>query len=169
MKGNSENAERRKNGIERSLHDVPGFDRVGGIDDPVPKDEYGDVQSENQRSDDREELQKDTLLNWAHPDEAPADALTARQLVELENGVREAIEQGEHALSTPGSLNDEHWHHSGVGVSIWMHRSGVIVMSSGKHHIVTDADTLDSIDIAKAAFSMSPGPAVVSIGEETER
>lgn len=165
MKGNSENAERRKKGIERSLHDVPGFDRVGGVDDLVPQDEYGDVQTD--RLDDREESQTATLLNWTN--EAPADALTARQLIELKNGVREAIEQGEHAISTPGSLNAEHWHHSGVGVSIWMHRSGVIVMSSGKHHIVTDADTLDSIDIAKAAFSMNPGPAVVSIGEETER
>lgn len=26
------------------VHDVPGHGRVGGIDDPVPREEYGDVQ-----------------------------------------------------------------------------------------------------------------------------
>ncbi len=119
----------------------------------------------------RTEEKKTALLNWVYPDEAPADALTARQLIELKNGVRAAIEQGDHAISTPGSLNDEHWHHSGVGVSIWMHRSGVVVMSSKEQSIVTDAGTLNSIDRAKAGFFVNPGPAVVSSSDvkETEQ
>lgn len=109
------------------------------------------------------------LLNWSHPKETPADALTARQLVELKKGVREALEQGERAITIPGDLHSEHWHHSGIGVSIWMHRSGVVVMSSGKQHIVTDAGTLDNIDTAKGGFFVHPGPAFVSSDEVAEQ
>jgi len=105
---------------------------------------------------------KAELLNWVHPDESPEDALTARQLVELKKGVRAAIEEDDSILSAPGDLHSDHWNHAGVGVSIWMHRSGVVVMTCEGDSIVTDADTLDNISTAKAAFFADPGMAAVS-------
>ena len=44
----------------QSLMDIPGFGRVGGIDDPVPRAEYGDdpetVREPPERDDRREQL-----------------------------------------------------------------------------------------------------------------
>lgn len=42
------------------VHDVPGHGRVGGVDDPVPREEYGDVQEEPRSSRRRGEVVVET-------------------------------------------------------------------------------------------------------------
>lgn len=105
------------------------------------------------------------LLNWTGTDDAPADALTARQLSELKKGVRAAIDNGEARLGVPGSLTDSEWHHAGVGVSVYMHRSGVVVMQSEGDTLVTDADTIDHMNTARVKFMVRPGSATVATSE----
>jgi hypothetical protein len=106
---------------------------------------------------------KAQLLNRVTTDEAPEDALDGRQLVELMEGVRAAVEDGRgRGLGTPGDLNAEHWTHAGVGVSIWMHESGVVVMAAQDGLLVTNAATLDNISMARAAFHAEPGAATVA-------
>jgi hypothetical protein len=59
----------------REASDVPGYGRVGGIDDPVPRDEYGD---------DRDTVRENDA-------EAP-DETTHAELVELPNELRAEIQ-----------------------------------------------------------------------------
>lgn len=110
------------------------------------------------------------LLRWVHPNDAPEDALDGRQLVALKKGVEAAIEVGDgpNLLDAPGELSHHHWNHAGIGVSLYMHRSGVVVIESGDNCIVTDADTIDHMSTARAAFFANPGQAVVSSNEVTE-
>lgn len=105
------------------------------------------------------------LLTWKHPEDADDGALTSRQLGALKGGVRNAIKNGERGLGVPGDLNGEYWNHAGVGVSIYMHRSGVVVMTSSGDSIVTDAETLDYMSTAKAGFAANPGPVTVASDE----
>lgn len=102
------------------------------------------------------------LLNWTQPEDAPENSLDARQLVELKKGVSAAIEDADRGIGVPGELSAEHWNHAGVGVSIWMHESGVVVMSSEGDTLVTGADTLDHISRARTKFFADPGPASVA-------
>lgn len=108
------------------------------------------------------------LINYKNPEDSPEGALTMRQLIALKKGVRAAIENDDSILSAPGDLTTERWNHAGIGVSIYMHQSGVVVMKSKDDSIVTDADTLDNMSLAKSAFFANPGPAVVSTDEFEE-
>lgn len=111
------------------------------------------------------------LLEWVHPNEAPEDALDGRQFHALKQGVKAAIENGDgpNLLDAPGNLSRHHWNHAGIGVSLYMHRSGVVVIESSEDWIVTDADTLDHVSTAIAAFQVDPGPASVASNEVTEK
>lgn len=106
---------------------------------------------------------KAQLLNRTPTDDAPDSALDERQLVELKEGVRAAIgDVRGRGLGAPGDLNGEHWNHAGIGISIWMHDSGVVVMAAADGVIVTSAATLDNISTARAAFHADPGAATVA-------
>jgi hypothetical protein len=83
-------------------------------------------------------------------------------------GVRSALENSGTSFTVPGDLSPEHWSHVGIGVSIYMHRSGVVLFEAGEDRIVTDADTLDHMNTARAAFFGDPGPVTVS-SEEADR
>jgi hypothetical protein len=109
------------------------------------------------------------LIRFVAPDDAPDDALAGSQLWELKQGVRAAIENGETTLGAPGDLTSSEWDHAGVGVSVYMHRSGVVVIeNSNDGALVTDANTLDHMSTAIAKFNVNPGPATVAT-EEVDR
>ncbi|MFC4986803.1 hypothetical protein [Saliphagus infecundisoli] len=84
----------------------------------------------------------------AHVDsaEAASETLTESQAWELRNGVRAAIERGEESLSlSSAALSADRWHHWGIGVSVWLHDSGVVVLQKDGNTIVTDIAMLDHV------------------------
>ncbi|MFC4989139.1 hypothetical protein [Saliphagus infecundisoli] len=84
----------------------------------------------------------------AHVDsaEASGETLTESQVWELRNGVRAAIEHGEECLSRPSApLSADRWHHWGIGVSVWIHESGVVVLQKDGTTIVTDITMLEHV------------------------
>ncbi|WP_114578828.1 hypothetical protein [Saliphagus sp. LR7] len=89
----------------------------------------------------------------AHVDgaEASGETLTESQVWELRNGVRAAIERGEESLSLPSrALSADRWHHWGIGVSVWIHQSGVVVLQKDGNTIVTDITMLEHVSIVLA-------------------
>lgn len=107
-----------------------------------------------------------TLFEYVNPTDADETAITSRQLAALKTGVREAIEGGEGRLGVPGALSWERWNHAGVGVSAWMHESGVVVLRSSDDTLVTDAQALQGLgETARGRFLAKPGPVRVATDE----
>lgn len=102
------------------------------------------------------------LFNWKDSEDAPDDALTARQLYRLKDGVRAAIENGDVGLGAPGDLSNEQWTHAGVGISLFMHSSGIVVMETDGETLVTEAETIDNMGMARMKFFAGPAPAFVA-------
>ncbi|WP_114579609.1 hypothetical protein [Saliphagus sp. LR7] len=96
----------------------------------------------------------------AHVDsaEASGETLTESQVWELRNGVRAAIEHGEESLSRPSAaLSADRWHHWGIGVSIWIHESGVVVLQKDGTTIVTDITMLEHVSMVLAGAHAKVG------------
>ncbi|WP_114578492.1 hypothetical protein [Saliphagus sp. LR7] len=86
------------------------------------------------------------LLTHVDRAEAASETLTESQAWELRNGVRAAIERGEKSLSSPSAaLSADRWYHWGIGVSVWLHDSGVVVLQKDGNTIVTDIAMLEHV------------------------
>ena len=157
----------------RNRYDDRGGDGDGGLsrDDDDPDGGTGDESGGTSTDGTATEGETPTimtdggradLLEWTHPADAPEDALDARQLVALKRGVRAAIADAGRSLGVPGACSASRWHHAGIGVSLYLHPSGVVIVDSGEERLVTDADTLDHMHTARARFFADPGPTTIA-------
>lgn len=92
--------------------------------------------------------------------------LTYKQVLALIDGVRAALENSEVTLGVPGDLSNDRWSHAGIGVSVYMHESGLVILETEGERLVTTAETLDNVSMARAKFFGEPGTARVREGEE---
>ncbi|MFC4986316.1 hypothetical protein [Saliphagus infecundisoli] len=99
------------------------------------------------------------LLTHVDSAETASGTLTESQAWELRNGVRAAIEHGEESLSLPSrALSADRWHHWGIGVSVWLHDSGVVVLQKNGNTIVTDITMLEHVSQVLAGAHARIGP-----------
>ena len=87
------------------------------------------------------------LLMYVDEIDVPEDALTDSQVWALRQGVQAAIDRGDESLSLPSraALSADRWHHWGIGVSVWLHDSGVVVLQKDGTTIVTDISMLEHV------------------------
>lgn len=91
------------------------------------------------------------LLAYVDFGGAASETLTESQVWELRNGVRSAIERGKESLSLPSrALSTDRWHHWGIGVSVWLHDSGVVVFQKNDNTIITDIAMLEHVSMVLA-------------------
>ncbi|WP_114579541.1 hypothetical protein [Saliphagus sp. LR7] len=98
------------------------------------------------------------LLAYVDSGDTTADTLTESQVWEHRNGVRAAIERGDESLSLPSAaLSADRWHHWGIGVSVWLHESGVVVLKKDGNTIVTDIAMLEHVSVVLAGAHVKIG------------
>ncbi|WP_306060422.1 hypothetical protein [Natronococcus wangiae] len=86
------------------------------------------------------------LLTYIDGADAADWTLTESQVWGLRQGVQAAVERGDESLSLPSStLSAERWHHWGIGISVWLHESGVVILQNGEETIVTDVSMLEHV------------------------
>lgn len=101
------------------------------------------------------------LLSRVTADNANDHALTERQALALQEGVKAAIETGANVrLGLPSNrLTASQWTHAGIGVSVYVHKpSGVMILQKQEHEpIIADVDVLDNVSTATAKFHADTG------------
>ncbi|MFC6763942.1 hypothetical protein [Natrinema soli] len=91
------------------------------------------------------------LLTYVDEIDAPEDTLTESQVWALRQGVQAAIDRGDESLSLPSrALSADRWHHWGIGVSVWLHDSGVVVLQKDRNTIVADISMLEHVSLVLA-------------------
>ncbi|MFC6764382.1 hypothetical protein [Natrinema soli] len=91
------------------------------------------------------------LLTYVDSVDASEDALTESQVWALRQGVQAATDRGDESLSLPSrALSPGRWHHWGIGVSVWVHNSGVVVLQKDGNTIVTDISMLERVSLVLA-------------------
>ncbi|MWV39616.1 hypothetical protein [Natrialba sp. INN-245] len=91
------------------------------------------------------------LLTYVDNVDVPENTLTESQVWALRQGVQTAIDRGDESLSLPSkALAPSRWHHWGIGVSVWLHDSGVVVLQKDGDTIVTDISMLEHVSLVLA-------------------
>ena len=106
------------------------------------------------------------LLTYVDESDAPEDTLTESQVWALRQGIQATIDRGDESLSLPSRpLSSGRWHHWGIGVSVWLHDSGVVVLQKDGNTIVTDISMLEHVSLVLAGAHAKIGH-VTRIGPE---
>ena len=106
------------------------------------------------------------LLTYVDESDAPEDTLTESQVWALRQGIQATIDRGDESLSLPSRpLSSGRWHHWGIGVSVWLHDSGVVVLQKDGNTIGTDISMLEHVSLVLAVAHARIGH-VTRIGPE---
>ncbi|ELY62604.1 hypothetical protein [Natronococcus jeotgali] len=106
------------------------------------------------------------LLTYIDESDTPEDTLTESQAWALRQGGQAAIDRGDESLSLPSrELSADRWHHWGIGISVWVHDSGVAVLQKDGETIVTDISMLEHVSLVLVGAHVRIGR-VTRIGPE---